>query len=52
MGGGHLSGLDSVRVVMFSPWLKSSRLLLSEVEEFLKEVNLDGPEQGQTVTHP
>ena len=49
MGGGHLDGGDSVRVVMFSPWLKSFSLKL---KSFLKEVYLDGPEQGEAVTHP
>ena len=54
MGGGHLGGGDSVRVVIeyFFSLVKELRLFFSQVEEFVKEVNLDGPEQGQAVTHP
>ena len=48
MGGGHLGGGDGVREVIeyFSSLVKELRLFFSQLEEFLKEVNLDGPEQG------
>ena len=55
MGGGHLGGGDSVRVVIeyfFSLVKEFATIFFSPVEEFVKEVNLDGPEQGQAVTHP
>ena len=54
MRGGHLDGLDSVKAVIeyFFSLVKELRLFFSQVEEFVKEVNLYGPEQGQAVTHP
>ena len=55
MRGGHPDVGDGVRVVIeyFSSLVKEfATIFFSPVEEFVKEVNLDGPEQGQAVTHP
>ena len=55
MGGGHLDSGDGVRVVIeyfFSLVKEFATIFSLLVEEFVKEVNLDGPEQGQAVTHP